>query len=357
MDRRKATVGVAAIGVVVGVVAVGIIAAPAGAGQAPTLPATTPDALVASVVTSSVPAMAGTVQIVNNLGLPALPGMGLPSQLTAGTSDDIRVWTDGTDKARISIPAPNSEETVVDTGSMIYEWNSADRSVTEHSLKPASDHRAPSAPQAMPKEAIDPMTAAKALISEIRKTSNVSVEGTDMVANRPAYDLVLSPKSNERTLLREVRIAIDAQTHIPLQLTVLADNTDTPALQIGFSSLNLGPQDPSLFTFTVPAGATVDKGNKLGQKSMEAASSVDPKVVGAGWDTVIVAQLPTDQGNGRSGLPLGLIQELGKPVSGTWGSGTLISTNVATALITSDGRVAAGFVPEQVLAQALESGK
>src|SRR5215469_3161739 len=101
MDRRRTTVGVAATGVVAGIVAIGFIAAPAGAGQSPTLPATTPDALVASVLTSSVPAMAGTVEIDNNLGLPMVPGLDLPAQFMSGTSD-IRVWTDGNDKTRIS---------------------------------------------------------------------------------------------------------------------------------------------------------------------------------------------------------------------------------------------------------------
>ena len=52
MIRRKATVGVAAIGVVAGAVALGFVAAPAGAGQSPTLPPTTPAALVQSVLTN-----------------------------------------------------------------------------------------------------------------------------------------------------------------------------------------------------------------------------------------------------------------------------------------------------------------
>lgn len=47
------------------------------------------------------------------------------------------------------------------------------------------------------------------------------------------------------------------------------------------------------------------------------------------------------------------MSKLGKPVSGAWGSGVLISTKVGTALITDDGRFAAGAVPEQVLYEAL----
>lgn len=361
MDRRRATLGAAVVGVVAGAVALAFVATPAGAGQSPTLPSTTPDALVASVLTSSVPAMAGTVEIDNNLGLPTVPGMNLPQQLTSGTSD-IRVWTDGHQRTRISIPAPASEQTIVDNGTTLYEWDSANRTVVEHPIHPdnktsktgkTGQTSRPSTPD-MQQEA-NPTTAARDLIAAVRNTSTVSVDGTDLVANRPAYDLVLTPKPSQRTLLREVRIAVDAQTHIPLRLTVLADNTDTPALQIGFSSLSMGPQDPSLFQFTVPAGATVTNGDKAVNRPMKMATMASPKVVGTGWDTVIVASMPTRANNSSGPSPLDLVQQFGKPVSGTWGSGWVVSASVGNALITSDGRIAVGFVPEQVLFQALES--
>jgi outer membrane lipoprotein-sorting protein len=361
MNRRNATLGVATIGVVAGAVGLGFLAAPgAGAGQSPTLPSTTPAALVQSVLTASPPAMAGTVEIDNNLGLPAIPG--LPSQLSGGTSQ-IRVWTDGTGRTRLSIPAPSSEETLVNDGTTLYDWNSTTRTVTEHHVGAATD-KTKKAPAGTSTQDLNPATAAKQVVSAVQQVSTVTVDGTDVVANRPAYDLVLTPKANQRTLLRQVRIAVDAQTRIPLRLTVLANNTDTPAIQVGFSSLNVGAQDPSLFRFAVPAGATVTNGDKTDQKSTTMAGQVTPTVVGNGWETVLVAQVPTSTSgqsgqsdkNGSSSM-LGLVQQFGKPVSGTWGSGWLFSTNVGNAIITSDGRVAAGFVPQQLLTKALGSTK
>jgi outer membrane lipoprotein-sorting protein len=355
MNRRNATVGVAAIGVVAGAVGLGFLAAPgAGAGQSPTLPSTTPAALVQSVLTASPPAMAGTVEIDNNLGLPAIPG--LPSQLAGGTSQ-IRVWTDGTGRTRLSIPAPSSEETLVNDGTTLYDWDSTTHTVTEHHLGGHTDTKAP-ADQS--NQDLNPATAAKQVVAAVQQVSTVTVDGTDLVANRPAYDLVLTPKANQRTLLRQVRIAVDAQTHVPLRLTVLANNTDTPAIQVGFSSLNVGPQDPSLFRFTVPAGATVTNGDKTDQQSATKAGEVAPTIVGNGWETVLVARLPSSATAGQSdqgGSMLGLVRQFGKPVSGSWGSGWLISTNVGEALITSDGRIAAGFVPQQLLTKALGSTK
>jgi outer membrane lipoprotein-sorting protein len=348
MDRRRATLGAAAVGVAAGAVALALVASPAGAGQSPTLPSTTPDALVASVLTARLPAMSGTVQITNNLGLPSLPGL---PQVATGNGE-IRVWTDGSDRTRLAIPSPASEQTVVEDGRTLYVWNSADRTVAEHSLHNA----AKTATGEAKAQDLDPATAAKDLVAAVGKTSTVSVDGTDMVANRPAYDLVLTPKPTERTLLREVRIAVDAQTRIPLQLTVLGENTNSPALRIGFSSLNIGPQDPSLFHFTVPSNATVVNGDNKDKHSAEIAGSTEPKLVGQGWDTVIVAQLPKASGANTDSM-LGMVRQFGKAVHGTWGSGWLISTNIGNAVITSDGRVAAGFVPQQVLYQALGSGK
>jgi hypothetical protein len=47
------------------------------------------------------------------------------------------------------------------------------------------------------------------------------------------------------------------------------------------------------------------------------------------------------------------LSTIGTPVSGTWGSGRLITTAVGSAIVTDDDRIAAGAVPEQVLTEAL----
>ena len=47
------------------------------------------------------------------------------------------------------------------------------------------------------------------------------------------------------------------------------------------------------------------------------------------------------------------LSTIGTPVSGTWGSGRLITTAVGSAIVTDDGRVAAGAVPAPVLTDAL----
>jgi outer membrane lipoprotein-sorting protein len=369
MNRRKATLGAAAVGVVAGAVGLGMLAAPAGAGQAPSLPAISPQALVQSVLTAKPTAMGGTVEVDNNLGLPAIPG--LPSQLGNGTSQ-VRVWSDGAGHSRISLPNNASEQTYVDDGTTLYEWNSATKTVNEY---PVGQHQHQLSPTDSGR-VFDPATVAQKLVSTMQTTSTVEVGGTDTVADRPAYDLVLTPKPQEKTLLRQVQIAIDAQTRLPLRVSVLANGSSTPAIQVGFSSIDVGAQDPSLFHFTPPAGSTVTHGDSTGKQMDTATNRTSPTVVGSGWDTVLVAKLPagmsssigSSSGTGSSGTgivgsgsrssdPMSLVTQFGTPVSGAWGHGWVISTNIANALITSDGRVAVGFVPQQVLIQALGSAK
>jgi outer membrane lipoprotein-sorting protein len=335
------------------VVGLVVLATPAGAGPKPSLPATTPQALVQSVLTASVPSMSGTVAIQNNLGLPAVPGI---PELANGTSQ-LRVWSDGTGRTRVSVPTASSEQTFVDDGKTLYAWDSSDRTVTESPMskdKPGHQPTGSDTPT-------DPASMAKELVGALQTSSNVAVEGTDTVAGQPAYDLVLTPKANQRTLLREVKIAVDANKHIPLQLTVLGDNTSTPAVQVGFSSVDYGPQQSSLFTFTPPSGATITQHTKSDSgKAQHDTSALSPKIVGTGWDTVAIVKLPSSSGktdgkDGMGGDPLSLARQFGTPVSGSWGSGWAIGTDIGTAVLTSDGRIAVGLVPQQVLTEALGS--
>ncbi|GJF03443.1 LolA family protein [Pseudonocardia sp. D17] len=329
---------------VAGAVGLGLLAMPAGAGAAPELPPVSAEDLVASVIQSKDPGpLHGTVTLDNQLGLPAIPGV---PQAANGSSSG-QVWSDGAGKGRLSIPSSQGEKTIVDDGTTVWAWDSADRTVTKKAV--GTDTHTP--PEAT---ATDPAAAAAKAVQDLRATSSVDVDGTATVAGRPAYELVLRPLPSERTLLREVRVAVDSEKRIPLQLTVLANGSSDPALQVGFTQLDFGAQDPALFAFTPPPGSTVTDAPARPGGAQQHEQGQEPTVVGDGWDTVVIATLPpADQqpAPGRDGAPD--LSSLGKPVSGAWGSGREIDTAVATAIITDDGRVAAGAVPAQVLTEAL----
>jgi outer membrane lipoprotein-sorting protein len=348
-SRRRWGAGLAGI-VAAGAVAIGVAVAPSAAA-APPLPPVTPEALVASVITAKPGPLNGTVTVDNELGLPALPNA---PQLGNGTQT-ARVWSNGDGKGRVALPSPDGERTLVSDGTTRWSYDSTDRTATKAPAHPGDRQAHPQQP-GTPDPQTDPTGAATQMIADLRKTSTVAVDGTTDVAGRSAYQLVLTPLPTERTLLREVRVAVDAEKRIPLQLTVLATGSPQPALTLGFSDITFGPQDQSLFTFTPPPGTTVKdapEGGPGGHPGPPAGAQA-PKVVGDGWDRVVIAQRPANQPN-QPGRPGGSVDlnSLGTPVSGPWGQGRLITTAVATAIITNDGRIAAGAVPEQVLSEAL----
>ena len=354
---RRGRIGTGTGVVLAGAVAVGLLVVPSGATAAPALPPVSPEDLVSSVIAAKPAPFAGTVIVDNELGLPALPG--LPQ--AANGSSTVRVWSGGGGLGRVALPSSDGEKTLVSDGTTRWSYDSQDRTATKAPGGAGPGAGAGSDTQGSGTQ--DPIAAATQAVAELRKDSTVAVDGTAEVAGRAAYTLVLSPAPTERTLLRQVRVAVDAQSRIPLQLTVLANGSAQPALQVGFSDISFGPQDPSLFTFTPPAGTTVTDAPARGADGRpQGADGVT--TVGEGWDTVVTGKVPSgpnaqsSQQDGQAQRPEGApdpaaLAALGTPVSGPWGSGHEITTAVATAIVTDDGRFAAGAVPEQVLTEAL----
>ena len=357
MGRRR-WVGTGVGAALVGAVGVGLLVAPTGASAAPVLPPVSPEDLVASVMAAQPAALQGTVTVDNNLGLPALPG--LPQ--AANGDSEIRVWSGGEGRKRVAIPSSEGEKTLVSDGTTRWAYDSTDRTavkVPEGADGPPDGTR-PGGVTSDPSS--DPVGASGELVGELRRSSTVTVDGTAEVAGRAAYTLVLTPLPTERTLLRQVRVAVDAESRMPLQLTVLANGSAEPALQIGFDDVTFGPQDPSLFTFTPPPGTTVTDGEQGRPDGDRQGPPADAQKIGDGWDTVIVGKLPEqgapaapgDAADRPEGAPdASALSALGTPVSGPWGSGRVITTAVATVVVADDGRIAAGAVPQQVLTEAL----
>ena len=352
MNSKRTALSVAVVGTAAGVAGLVLLASPAGAGEAPpALPPISADQLVESVLSTDVPALGGAVELENNLGLP-IPA--LPASMGGG--DQIRVYTDGNGRARISLPTRSGETTVVNDGKTVWVWDSQDKTVEK---LPHSADRGEHTP--LQGKVADPATAARDLVNAMQADSTVDVDGTARVAGRPVYQLVLEPKPTERTLLREVRVSVDSETRVPLQLEVLANGQADPALKVGFTEFADGPQDPSLFTFTPPEGAKVTEHKeheRLGGESPdELFSQLDLDTVGRGWDTVLTGKLPDEAlstpGPNGQGNAADLLRRFGKEVHGDFGTGWVLSAKVGTALITEDGRVAIGAVPQQVLTEAL----
>ena len=80
----------------------------------------------------------------------------------------------------------------------------------------------------------------------------------------------------------------------------------------------------------------------------------EPRVVGKGWGSVVVATVPPKSQSGSGDQQsLKAMLELLPRVSGSWGSGHLLEGKLFSAVLTDDGRVAVGAVTPQTLYAAL----
>lgn len=374
-------------GTAVAVTAAAVAALQIPAAQAsPNLPNRSPAQLLASISSDAkVPPMTGTVVETASLGLPQLPQTGNPTSMASllTGSHTMKVYYQDSKHYRLSIPQPQSETDVIANGSKLWLWDSTNDSVTEFvpSAADQAKHVAPKVPQTP----LTPQQAANQVIAAVGKTTLVSVQANVMVAGEPSYQLVLAPK-DQRSLVGRVVIAIDGKYGVPLRVQLYAKGASSPAFQVGFTALQWVAPASGNFSFTPPHGASVDVVNLKDQS--KSASGSTPSSAPAGFGTygkswLTVVALPqkdlmqgfgtisgssasasssggqqntfsnNNQGVGVSSQEL-LNALLGsaKPVSGSWGSGTLVTTSLVSMLMTG-GEVYIGAVQPGVLYAAV----
>jgi outer membrane lipoprotein-sorting protein len=334
------------------------------------------------------PPLSGTITETASLGLPALPS-GLPAELSgSGTSllagtHTVQVWYAGPDHFRLALPQSMSEDDVVRNGASMWLWDSAANTVT-HVTGPAST---PAPGGAVPAVPLTPQQAARQALADAGPATIVRVDPDVTVAGQAAYQLVLAPRSS-RSLIGQVRIAIDSQHRVPLRVQVFARDAATPAAQVGFTAVSFGQPPAADYAFTQPAGAKVTQQHtgaaspgSIGQTASGLTSDI--RVIGSGWLTVAslpessLAELSGSAGGGDllpfrhsassqapgsaapsrpaaapAGALLGELLNSAPRVSGSWGSGRLIRTSLLSILVTSTGRVLIGAVTPGVLYQA-----
>jgi outer membrane lipoprotein-sorting protein len=357
---RRARWAVPAVAAVA-LVAVGPLVQAVTASAHGSLPPRTAAQLLVDVSHAKVQALSGTVVETTDLGLPALPSIGGRggdsasfSSLVSG-SHTMRVWYGGPDQQRLALLGQLGESDLVRNGTDLWAWSSHSNTAT-HWTVPAGDHTGSDTPDSPAGAAMTPQQAADAALKAIDPTTQVTTDPTATVAGRPAYVLSLVPRDS-RSKVGSVRIAIDGATHIPTRVQVFAHGATTPAFQVGFTSFSTAAPDASVFGFTPPPGATLKQGTLPTRPGHHHAATksggTEPTLVGKGWTSVVIATLPAEQQASGQPSPLqGIVDRL-PTVSGSWGSGHLLSSALFSAVLTNDGRVAIGAVAPQQLYDAL----
>ncbi|WP_157155961.1 MULTISPECIES: DUF2092 domain-containing protein [unclassified Diaminobutyricimonas] len=332
----------------VAVIAVGTVAATAAPNV--DLPDKTPAELIELAAGSSVQAFSGTVEQSSEMGLPELPDeRGFADAADAleflTSSHTARVWVDAPERGRVQLLDTLAERGAVKNGSELWLYSSEEEEVT-HVTLPAGG-----LPEPSPGPTLTPNELADRLLADLDSSTAVTAGDDTRVAGRTAYQLVLTPRTDD-TLVDSVVVALDSETGFPLSFAVHATGQAEPALAVAFSSVSFETPTADTFAYTPPAGATVEElsaeeiAAKLSAGGHSAADHPLPLVTGSDWATVV--ELPAGALPAEA-LASPLLAQVTQVVDG----GRLFSTALFSVLVTDDGRVFAGAVPATTLQAAV----
>jgi hypothetical protein len=285
---------------------------------------------------------------------------------------------------------------VVRSGAEAWTYSSADDEAVHYVVDPADQARYDALAEEMAEPSVagdvpTPSETAELALAHARVTTDVTTTDPVEVAGRQAYQVEMRPQT-DGTLVDRVRVAVDAETWVPLRTQVWSvQDAEAPALEVGFTDVSFEDPDPSVFEFSAPAGADVrevevplPEPGALEQPSSEAlGDGAGVAVSGTGWETVVELSdvdveailgataegrlpegstgasgaddlldelAPSEDGElpGMPELDTGaLYDQLTTPVDG----GRLLSSALLSVLVTDDGRVLAGSVPPATLAE------
>jgi outer membrane lipoprotein-sorting protein len=358
-SSRRRTARWAVPAVAAAVIVAGGILGPVIAGAAPSLPEKTAAQLLADVANAPDQPFAGTVVETARLGLPPLPatnGDTSPMSLLTG-SHTAQLWYADQDTFRIALVGTLAETDVIRNGADTWLWSSHDNTA-EHIIRPNRTRQEKAKPESSD-ALISPQQAAEQALAAVDPTTLVSVDGTAEVAGRPAYELVLRPRDG-RSLVAAVRLAVDADTSVPLRVRVLAKGATEPAFETGFTSVRFERPADSVFRFSPPPGAKVTTRSLTDLREAESQAGEvlanAPAILGEGWVGVVeVPDAPATEL--RQNEAASALFRDARHVQGRFGTGHLLSSTLISALLTDDGRLFVGAVtPDALLAAANKRG-
>lgn len=347
------------------VVVVGLIAVPAVANASSAIPDKSPSQVLAMMARSSQAAYSGQIDQTSDLGLPQLPSAlsvsaGSDSSSVSGvlelltSSHSARIFVDGASKQRVQVLDQLAERDGIRNGSDVWTYDSKKNAAVHLTLpaKPSADDSKLGATLG----STTPADLAAEFVQKITPTTSVTVDNDASVAGRAAYELTLTPKT-DTTLVSQVNLAIDAETGVPLRVTVDARGQKSAAFAVGFTSIDFSAPAANLFTFTPPKEAKVTTkalSSHTPKATCHSNNPADhPTVTGTGWATI--ASVPaaatgssSSSADQSSADQSKLLDQLTTKVDG----GRVLQTSLISVFLTNDGRVLAGAVPVSSLEAA-----
>lgn len=371
------------------------VTVPTVAGAAPQLPDKSPQELLAFIAESDETTFSGTIEQTSDLGLPELPSSGSPhgdsdegaagamEMLTESHRAQVHVGDD--EQLRVQVMEQMSQRDVIINDDEIWLYDSEAGEAKHLQLPDQAGMHGPDkadgkshGPAGMPGHQMmqgvkTPAELADKALAKVGPSTDVSVSGTAMIAGRSAYELELTPKTDE-TLIGSVTLGVDSETGMPLSFEITARGQTDPAYSVAFTDIDFSTPPDSLFEFTPPDSAKVteipakqermskqhgmsgehQRGGEHHAKGADNGTTGHqqgqrPTVIGEGWSSIV--SLPAGaafNGAADSGEGQATLQQLMRPVDG----GQVLQTELASVFITDDGRVLVGAVSAESLMAA-----
>lgn len=248
------------------------------------------------------------------------------------------------------------------TAAIDYELSEADKAEFEAEARAAVEEYSAQ----LQLDLSNPEAVADYLMEKIGKTTEVAVGKDHMIAGRTAYQLIAQPNA-QNSLIESVVVSVDSETGMALDVKVYSVEQEEPAFHVGFESISFETPDASLFSFTPPAGTTVEalelpaelkselealegefEAKEYTEADLEAkkaeleakyANEPKPELIGEGWESVIfLPAMPQD-------VPMEMMEtELFADLLTQVEGGKVFSTPILNVLVTDSGEVYLGAV-------------
>ena len=186
----------------------------------------------------------------------------------------------------------------------------------------------------------------------------MTIDSAVKVAGRNAYDLVLDPNDGA-SLIKQVRIAVDGETKVPLQVVVYGRDNQV-VFKVGYTDVSFARPDDSEFVFNAPPGTTVTEAAPESPAPSATESQQAQRQGRPGQSRHEGRGQRLDQGRGHQGAerhPTGPAEGLHGQAAGRspapGATGRLLAGTAFSALLTDDGRLAVGAVSPDALYAAL----
>jgi outer membrane lipoprotein-sorting protein len=229
------------------------------------------DAVHDALVAAPVEGVSANVQLTDHL----LEGANLTSGASGSAAGQItssplvsgasgRLWISKVGRVRLELQSEKGDTQIYYDGHTVSMYDASSNALYRYTVPAdegdASDDSGSGGGGSSTTSAHEPPTVTKIeeAISRLGQHANVSSATPTDIAGQAAYTVRVSPKETG-SLLGAGELSWDAANGVPLRAAIYSSTSSSPALELAATSISYGPVEASVFEFTPPANAKVEK--------------------------------------------------------------------------------------------------